>query len=249
MAITRRELLVGGATVGLLVLIEGCCAGILGISRLLIKSNQPHPDMGKPTPVAQKDYYYTFYRDEKGILHVSQEGLEHLDQLKQDYPVDQWNQWGEGGTFDGVEITAGDARQNTIALDLWKKDDETPPWGNAEIKTLIHRGQSISLKEGFAGTGWVYPQDAKGRGWTDNDVWADSIAGLSRRTVEGENIANVLYIKLNENTYALLQVLPDGNSRIIWQGKGDPRDDGMLGVRGFVPLQALIDLGFAKFRH
>ncbi|MCX7881570.1 MAG: hypothetical protein N2482_03645 [Patescibacteria group bacterium] len=190
-----------------------------------------------------------------GSVEIPPKTLEYLDNLKNTFPVDQWNQYRENGTFDGVEITAGNNRQAFVAVDLWRKDGQTP-WGDAEIKTIVIWGRepnSIALKEGFRGTGWVYPQDIKGNGWNEELVVADSATGISRRVNQGENIAKVMIVPLGDTGEYILvddQRKPlEINGKIAWQGKLEKDYQNLTGILGLIPLPVLIDLDLASIRH
>lgn len=200
--------------------------------------------------------YCVFEKKTDGRTIIPQAVLTLLDGLKQNgYPVDQWNQWAEVGTFNGAEVTAGDNRQASVALDLWRRDGKTP-WGNAEVKTIVRLGvkpNSVGLKEGFSGTGWVYPQDIQGKGWNDQLVACDSAAGVGRRIQAKENIADAMVIPYGDGQYILVnsQRIPLNNAsgKPAWIGTIDARDKDIAGVRGIVPLRVLVDLGLVVDRH
>lgn len=205
-----------------------------------------------------------------GTVDVPQASLDFMDKLKiNGFDVMDITQWAGDGTIVGDEVTAG-TRQNIVKMDMWQPDDGSveikvkAPWGNAEVSTLLYEQdftenpQSIAHNTPFKGKLWAYPHNNDGtQGWTIEQAQCDAARATTERLAAPggfENIGDVMVVPLG-NTGSYILVHSDGtpwtnpDGAMTWSGKIDPRDSGIVGIRGILPLQVFIDLQLVTPRY
>lgn len=205
-----------------------------------------------------------------GTVDVPQASIDFMDQLKiNGFDVMDITQWAGDGTIVGDEVTAG-TRQNIVKMDMWQPNDGSveikvqAPWGNAEVSTLVYEQdftenpQSIAHNTPFKGKLWAYPHNVDGtQGWTIEQAQCDAARATTERLAAPggfENIGDVMVVPLGQ-TGKFMLVHSDGSpwtnpdGALTWSGSIDPRDSGIVGIRGILPLQVFIDLQLVTPRY
>lgn len=205
-----------------------------------------------------------------GSVNVPRASIEFMDKLKiNGFDVMDITQWAGDGTIVGDEVTAG-TRQNIVKMDMWQPDDGSveikvkAPWGNSEVSTLVYEQdftenpQSIAHNTPFKGKLWAYPHNVDGtQGWTIEQAQCDAARATTERLAAPggfENIGDVMVVPLGQ-TGKFMLVHSDGSpwtnpdGALTWSGTIDPRDNGIVGIRGILPLQVFIDLQLVTPRY
>ncbi|MFZ2026764.1 MAG: hypothetical protein WAV30_05765 [Microgenomates group bacterium] len=205
-----------------------------------------------------------------GTVDVPQASIDFMDKLKiNGFDVMDITQWAGDGTIVGDEVTAG-TRQNIVKMDMWQPDDGSveikvkAPWGNSEVSTLVYEQdftenpQSIAHNTPFKGKLWAYPHNVDGtQGWTIEQAQCDAARATTERLAAPggfENIGDVMVVPLGQ-TGKFMLVHSDGSpwtnpdGALTWSGSIDPRDSGIVGIRGILPLQVFIDLQLVTPRY
>lgn len=230
--------------------------------------NTPVVETSTPTPEAPEFAGCTI--NANGTVDVPQASLDFMDNLKiNGFDVMDITQWAGDGTIVGDEVTAG-TRQNIVKMDMWQPDDGSveikvkAPWGNSEVSTLVYEQdfsenpQSIAHNTPFKGKLWSYPHNNDGtQGWTIEQAQCDAARATTERLAAPggfENIGDVMVVPLG-STGTFILVHSDGSpwtnpdGALTWSGSIDPRDNGIVGIRGILPLQVFIDLQLVTPRY
>lgn len=230
--------------------------------------NTPAVETSTATPETPEFAGCTINPD--GSVNVPQASLDFMDNLKiNGFDVMDITQWAGDGTIVGDEVTAG-TRQNVVKMDLWQPDDgsveinKKAPWGNAEVSTFLYEQdftenpQSVAHNTPFKGKLWAYPHNNDGtQGWTIEQAQCDAARATTERLAAPggfENIGDVMVVPLG-NTGTFILVHSDGSpwtnpdGALTWSGTIDPRDNGIVGMRGILPLQVFIDLQLVTPRY
>lgn len=223
-----------------------------------------------PTVAPEKPEFAGCTINPDGSVNVPQASLDFMDNLKiNGFDVMDITQWAGDGTIVGDEVTAG-TRQNVVKMDLWQPDDgsveinKKAPWGNAEVSTFLYEQdftenpQSVAHNTPFKGKLWAYPHNNDGtQGWTIEQAQCDAARATTERLAAPggfENIGDVMVVPLG-NTGTFILVHSDGSpwtnpdGALTWSGTIDPRDNGIVGMRGILPLQVFIDLQLVTPRY
>lgn len=230
--------------------------------------NTPVVETSTATPEAPEFAGCTIKPD--GTVDVPQASIDFMDKLKiNGFDVMDITQWAGDGTIVGDEVTAG-TRQNIVKMDMWQPDDGSveikvkAPWGNSEVSTLVYEQdfsenpQSIAHNTPFKGKLWAYPHNVDGtQGWTIEQAQCDAARATTERLAAPggfENIGDVMVVPLGQ-TGKFMLVHSDGSpwtnpdGALTWSGTIDPRDNGIVGIRGILPLQVFIDLQLVTPRY
>lgn len=192
----------------------------------------------------------------ENIMEPSQDALNTLSLLRSGElgfkPITEVH--APGNPFDNMEFTAGSDDEASIQLDLWRQDGETP-WGNSEISTLVHHGESIRLADGFTGRKVLYSRRNNDRGWQPPFITCELTRHLGDRNKGPNNMGQVIYMRITNDEgnpeYYLYRYNPITKAidpNYIWKGQGKPEDESMIGVISFVPSQVLVERGLAYNR-